>query len=149
MSSELSGPLVERAVQRSRRLIEADLADRLDSAAEALGIELALRAEGATSSIRLDEIKGSLLLALASVRDTTHAAITALNGAMSSAKDDPEALATSTRARGLLTEIHDVAGGGGPAGPGRGRRLGAREQRDRRERRADGRDAHRGPPRAA
>ncbi len=110
VSSELSGPLVERAVQRSRRLIEADLADRLDSAAEALGIELALRAEGATSSIRLDEIKGSLLLALASVRDTTHAAITALNGAMSSAKDDPEALATSTRARGLLTEIHDVAG---------------------------------------
>jgi len=110
VSSELSGPLVERAVQRSRRLIEADLADRLDSAAEALGIELAVRAEGATGSIRLEEIKGSLLLALASVRDTTHAAITALNGAMSSAKDDPEALATSTRARGLLTEIHDVAG---------------------------------------
>jgi ATP-dependent DNA helicase DinG len=110
VSSELSGPLVERAVQRSRRLIEADLADRLDSAAEALGIELAVRAEGATGSIRLEEIKGSLLLALASVRDTTHAAITALNATMSSTKDDPEALATMTRARGLLTEIHDVAG---------------------------------------
>jgi ATP-dependent DNA helicase DinG len=54
-------------------------------------------------------MEGSLLLALASVRDTTHAAITALN-ADSKSGDDPEALAARTRARGLLGEIHDVAG---------------------------------------
>ena len=110
VSSELSEPLIERAVQRTRRLVDADLADRLDSAAQALGIELTVRAEGAPGTVRVEEIKGSLLLALASVRDTTHAAITALNADSSSAKDDPEKAATNSRARGLLQEIHDIAG---------------------------------------
>ncbi len=109
VTSEISAALLERAVSRTRRLVDADLADRLDSSAEALGMELAARAEGLNGPVRILAIEGSLLLALASVRDTTHAGITALNSNASS-KDDPEALATSTRARGILSEIHDVAG---------------------------------------
>ncbi|MFN8170159.1 MAG: ATP-dependent DNA helicase [Candidatus Nanopelagicales bacterium] len=109
VSSEISGALVERAVSRARRLVEADLAERLDAAAEALGIELAVRAEGLRGPERVEKVEGGLLLALASVRDTTHAAITAIN-ALSKSGDDPEALAANTRARGALSEIHDVAG---------------------------------------
>ena len=76
---ELSGRAVERAAPRARRLVEADLAERLDSAAEALGIELAVRAEGLRGPERVEKVEGGLLLALAAVRDTTHAAITAIN----------------------------------------------------------------------
>jgi ATP-dependent DNA helicase DinG len=109
VTNELSGALVERAASRTRRLVEADLAERLESAGEALEIELAHRAEGLFGPVRIDRVEGSLLLALASVRDTTHAAIMALASDTSS-KDDPEALAARTRARGLLGEVHDVAG---------------------------------------
>jgi ATP-dependent DNA helicase DinG len=109
VSSELSGALMERAVSRARRQVEADLAERLDSAAEALGIELAVRAEGLRGPLRVEKVEGGLLLALAAVRDTTHAAITAIN-ADSKSGDDPEALASRVRARGLLSEMHDVAG---------------------------------------
>ena len=109
VSSELSAALIERAVSRTKRLVSADLADRLDSAAEALGIELTSQAEGLKGPQRVERVEGGLLLALASVRDTTHAAITALN-AESKSSGDAEALAARTRARGLLSEIHDVAG---------------------------------------
>ena len=109
VTSEISGALVERAASRTRRLIDADLADRLESAGEALEMELAHRAEGLFGPVRIERMEGTLLLALASVRDTTHAAMGAL-ASDSSSKDDQEALAAKTRARGLLGEVHDVAG---------------------------------------
>jgi ATP-dependent DNA helicase DinG len=110
VSSELSAPLVERAVQRSRRQLEADLVERLESAQEALEIELAARADGHSGPVRIERVEGTLLLALASLRDTTHAAVTKLTSVVSGAKDDPEGAAAASRARGLLTEIHDTAG---------------------------------------
>jgi ATP-dependent DNA helicase DinG len=109
VTSELAAGDVERALSRTRRLIDADVADRLESAAEAIGIELEMMADGLLGPIRVEKISGGLLLALAAVRDATHAAITALAGD-SSSKDDPEALAARQRARGLLGEVHDVAG---------------------------------------
>ena len=108
VTDEISEAMVDRASQRARRLVEADLSERLESAAEALGIELAARAEGLFGPVRIERVEGSLLLALAAVRDTTHAAITKLASDVS--KDDPEALAARTRAKGLLQEVHDVAG---------------------------------------
>jgi len=109
VTSELAAADVERALSRTRRLIDADVADRLESAAEAIGIELEVMAEGLLGPVRVEKITGGLLLALAAVRDATHAAITALASDASS-KDDPEALAARQRARGLLGEVHDVAG---------------------------------------
>jgi ATP-dependent DNA helicase DinG len=109
VTSELAAADVERALSRTRRLIDADVADRLESAAEAIGIELEVMAEGLLGPARVEKITGGLLLALAAVRDATHAAITALASDASS-KDDPEALAARQRARGLLGEVHDVAG---------------------------------------
>ncbi len=108
VTNEISEAMVDRASQRARRLVDADLSERLESAAEALGIELAVRAERLFGPVRIERVEGSLLLALAAVRDTTHAAITKLASDVS--KDDPEALAARTRAKGLLQEVHDVAG---------------------------------------
>ncbi len=109
VTSELSAQQVERASSRARRLVSADLAERLDSAAEALGIELDGRADGLLGPERITEVSGSLLLALAAVRDTSHAALTAM-ASDSSSKDDPDVLASRQRARGLLSDVHDVAG---------------------------------------
>jgi ATP-dependent DNA helicase DinG len=108
VTNEISEAMVDRATQRARRLVDADLSERLESAAEALGIELTVRAEGLFGPVRIEKVEGGLLLALAAVRDTTHAAITKLASDVS--KDDPEALAARTRAKGLLQEVHDVAG---------------------------------------
>jgi ATP-dependent DNA helicase DinG len=108
VTNEVSEAMVDRAAQRARRQVDPDLSERLESAAEALGIELTVRAEGLFGPVRIEKVEGSLLLALAAVRDTTHAAITKLASDVS--KDDPEALAARTRAKGLLQEVHDVAG---------------------------------------
>ena len=108
VTNEINEAMVDRAAQRARRLVDPDLSERLESAAEALGIELAVRAEGLFGPVRVEKVEGSLLLALAAVRDTTHAAVTKLASDVS--KDDPEALAARTRAKGLLQECHDVAG---------------------------------------
>ena len=108
VTNEISEAMVDRAAQRARRLVEADLSERLESVAEALGIELAVRAEGLLGPVRVESVTGGLLLALAAVRDTTHAAVTKLASDVS--KDDPEALAARARAKGLLQEVHDVAG---------------------------------------
>ncbi|MFN8148449.1 MAG: ATP-dependent DNA helicase [Candidatus Nanopelagicales bacterium] len=110
VTDEISGNAVHRAAQRTRRLVDADLAERLETAAEALEIELAARAEGLFGPVRVEKVEGTLLLALASVRDSSHAAITALAKDASSKDSDPESLAALTRARGLLGEVHDVAG---------------------------------------
>jgi len=110
VSTELSEPLIDRAVQRARRLLEADRVERLESAAQAVGIELAARADGHNGSVRIETVEGGLLLALAALRDQTHAAVSTLTTEMNSTKDDPEKVAQISRARGLLTEVHDVAG---------------------------------------
>ncbi|HET7902813.1 MAG TPA: ATP-dependent DNA helicase [Candidatus Nanopelagicales bacterium] len=110
VTDEISGSAVHRAASRTKRLVDAALADRLDDAAEALEIELAARAEGLFGPVRIEKVEGTLLLALAAVRDSTHAAITALAKDASSKDSDPESLATLSRARGLLGEMHDVAG---------------------------------------
>jgi ATP-dependent DNA helicase DinG len=108
VTNELSAAAVERAASRARRLVGEEIAERLDSAVEALEVELSVRAEGLLGPVRIDEVSGGLLLALASVRDTTHAAISAL--AKDPGGEDPEGLAARSRARGLLGEVHDVAG---------------------------------------
>ena len=108
VTNEISEAMVERAAQRARRLVEPDLSERLESAAEALGIELSVRAEGLFGPVRIEKVEGGLLLALAAIRDTTHAAISKLSADVS--KDDPEALAARSRAKGLLQEVNDVAG---------------------------------------
>ena len=109
VTSELSASDVERAIARTKRLVDADITDRCEAAAEALEIELQTLVEGHLGPFRIERITGGLLLACAAVRDATHAALTALSSE-SSSKDDPEGLAARQRARGLLTEIHDVAG---------------------------------------
>jgi len=109
VTNEISSPMLERAVSRARRLLEADLVERLEAAGEALEMELVARAEGLFGPVRIEKVEGSLLLALASVRDTTHAAISKL-AADASSRDDQEANAAKSRARGLLGEVHDVAG---------------------------------------
>mgnify|MGYP003325276953 FL=1 len=108
VTSELSANDVERAISRVRRMVDADVVERCESAAEALEIELAALVQDQPGPVRIEKITGGLLLACAAVRDASHAALTALAGDKSG--DDPEALAARQRARGLLTELHDVAG---------------------------------------
>ena len=108
VTNELSAAAVERASSRAKRLVGPEIAERLEAAAEGLDLELAMRAEGLLGPVRIEEVSGGLLLALASVRDTAHAAITVL--AKDAVQNDPEELAARTRARGLLGEVHDVAG---------------------------------------
>ena len=113
VTAEMSGAMLGRAISRARRMLDEDLVDRLESAAEALDIELLHLAEGATGPRRIEEVSGRLLLALTAIRDTTHAALTAMTserGARDAAKDDPEVGAARQRAKGLLSEVHDVAG---------------------------------------
>lgn len=109
VTGELSANAVLRASQRTRRLLSEEVVDRIESAAEALEIDLAARAEGQYGPVRIEKLDSSLTLTLAAVRDSAHAAITQLTKDLSS-KDDPDSLAASSRARGLLTEIFDVAG---------------------------------------
>ena len=109
VTAELAAAMVERAAQRARKQLDDDGYDRLESAAEGLATELTALAE--SGGRRIERVEGGLALALASVRDSCHAAI----GAMSSsenrdrAKADPEAGAALQRAKGLLGEVHDVA----------------------------------------
>jgi ATP-dependent DNA helicase DinG len=108
VTSELSSGDIERAISRSRRLLDAELVERCESAAEALEIEVAALAAQALGPVRLEQVTGGLLLACAAVRDAMHAALTALAADIST--EDAEGLAARQRARGLLGEIHDVAG---------------------------------------
>ncbi len=109
---ELSAAAVERAASRARRHLSDDTQDRLESAGEALGAELSAAAGGARGAVRIEQVDGTLLLALAAVRDASHGAITEMSNSANreEAKADPETGAALQRAKGLLGEVHDVAG---------------------------------------
>jgi ATP-dependent DNA helicase DinG len=104
---ELSAALVERAVSRSRRLLDPDLAERLDEAAEAVAEELLAQVGPAGSPVRIEKVAGSMVSTLAALRDVCHAAVSALGP---SKQDDGDSAASRSRARAALEEVHDVAG---------------------------------------
>ncbi|HET8971199.1 MAG TPA: ATP-dependent DNA helicase, partial [Candidatus Nanopelagicales bacterium] len=109
VTTELSAPAVERALARSRRYVGEETVDRLEDAAALLGAELTGFAESGGG--RLTAVAGSLELALRSVRDACHRAITDMGNGQNRdrAKADPEVGAAQQRAKGLLGEVHDVA----------------------------------------
>lgn len=109
---ELSAAAVDRAASRARRQVPEDTFDRLQSAGEALGIELTELASGVRGAVRIEQVEGTLLLALAAVRDASAQAVSEMSNSTNRelAKTDPEAGAALQRAKGLLGEVHDVAG---------------------------------------
>lgn len=106
ISADLSGGLVERAASRSRRLVGPEVIERLDDCADAL--DQALREAITNGPVRLVEDNRMITLALASVRDATHLAITVIQSEADSTQ--PDDLAVRQLARGALEEIHDTAG---------------------------------------
>lgn len=106
ISADLSGGVVERAAARARRLVGPEVIERLDDCADAL--DQALRGAIANGPVRLIEDNRMITLALASVRDATHLAITVIQSEADSTQ--PDDLAVRQLARGALEEIHDTAG---------------------------------------
>ncbi len=104
---ELSAALVERAVSRSRRLLDPDRAERLDEATAAVAEELLAQAGPSGSPVRVEKVAASMVSTLAALRDACHAAVSALGP---SKQDDGDAAAARSRARAGLEEVHDVAG---------------------------------------
>ncbi len=101
-TGDLSAAGVETAARRCGRLIEDAVADRLKEAAEGLGILLEELPQG-----RMDVLSPALGNTLATVRDATHACITALGP---DKKDsDPGDMAARKAARSSLEDLHDTA----------------------------------------
>ena len=107
VTAELSAAMVQKAASRARRLVDADLVGDLDDAADGLADELAVRAAGGGG--RLEKVEGTLVSALAALRDACHAVSGAL-GSKAGSGDDPDAGAAKQRARAAVDEVHDVAG---------------------------------------
>lgn len=106
-AAELSGPMFDRALARSRSLVDDATVDRLEAAGEAVSAALDGLAAERASGQRLTELPRSVTLALTLARDATHSAMAGL-GADSGTS--PEDLAARAMARGALEEIHDVVG---------------------------------------
>ncbi|MBB5131126.1 ATP-dependent DNA helicase DinG [Thermocatellispora tengchongensis] len=103
VTGELSEATVSLAVRRVGRLIEQQVADRLQEAAEDLKALLAAAPPG-----RVDDLPPVLGQTLALVRDAARACITAL-GPRGTGKDDAEAAGARKAAFTALDEVHDTA----------------------------------------
>lgn len=106
-AAELSGGMFDRAISRSRGLVEEATVDRLEAAAEAVSDALDRLAAEQAAGQRLETLPKDVVLALTLARDATHSAIAVVGGDGGSS---PEDLAARAMARGALEEIHDVVG---------------------------------------
>lgn len=102
---ELSAPMVERAIARSKSWVDDHMMTQLLDSADALAGALE---EGSESEMVLvDSLPKSLLLALTLVRDAVRNALAMIN---KQEAGSPELLASRARALGALDEVMDVAG---------------------------------------
>ncbi|NKQ54843.1 ATP-dependent DNA helicase [Amycolatopsis sp. K13G38] len=100
-TGELTASMVAIAVRRCGKLIDADIADRLQESSEGLGIIIEDLAPG-----RMDTLPKPLSGAVTAVRDAARACITALGG---DRKEDVEEATARKLARSQLEEVHDTA----------------------------------------
>jgi ATP-dependent DNA helicase DinG len=100
-TGELTSSAVAIAVRRCGKLIDADIADRLQEASEGLAMILEDLPPG-----RLDALPKPLAGAVTAVRDGAHACITALG---SERKEDVDEATARKLARSQLEEVHDTA----------------------------------------
>ena len=100
-TGELTASTVAIAVRRCGKLIDADVADRLQEAGEGLAIIIEDLAPG-----RMDTLPTPLAGAVTAVRDAAHACLTALG---SDRKEDVEEATARRLARSQLDEVHDTA----------------------------------------
>ncbi|MDE3722691.1 ATP-dependent DNA helicase [Nocardiopsis sp. N85] len=105
-TSVATGALTERAVtaaaKRASRLIEPMVSERLSEAADGLALMFADAPEG-----RIDHIDDALAGAVAAVRDTASACLTAIGP--SPGEQEAEAASERRLALAALTEVHDTA----------------------------------------
>jgi ATP-dependent DNA helicase DinG len=108
-TDELSVSDVHRAASRARREVEPAFIERLEDAAALLESEIQALMDGRSGTVRIESVQGSLLLALAGVRDASHAAVTAMN-ANKDRSEDPDTVSARHRAKAAADQVHDVAG---------------------------------------
>ena len=108
ITSELSVAMAEKAVSRSRRLLDPETLESLQRATDSLDDSMRLASADLPGPTRQEELGRDLVLALTMLRDSLHQAVAEVNAD----KDmkDPDALAARQQARGALEEVHDVAG---------------------------------------
>ena len=107
ITSELTVSMVEKAISRVRKQIDAETVERLEVASETLDDAMREEALALGGPTQLISLPKNVLLALTMVRD-------ACNNAMSELATDrdkePSAMAARQQARGALEDVHDVAG---------------------------------------
>jgi ATP-dependent DNA helicase DinG len=107
ITSELTVSMVEKAISRVRKQIDAETVERLEVASETLDDAMREEALALGGPTQLTSLPKNVLLALTMVRD-------ACNNAMSEMAADrdkePSAMAARQQARGALEDVHDVAG---------------------------------------
>jgi ATP-dependent DNA helicase DinG len=107
ITSELTVSMVEKAISRVRKQIDAETVERFEVASETLDDAMREEALALGGPTQLTSLPKSVLLALTMVRD-------ACNNAMSELAADrdkePSAMAARQQARGALEDVHDVAG---------------------------------------
>jgi ATP-dependent DNA helicase DinG len=108
VTGELTLTMLDRAVTRSRRLLDPETLDRLQSATEAVDDALRLAVDEAAGPQRLTTLPRDAVLALTGLRDVCHQALAEVNADRST--QDQDALALRQQAAGALDEVHDVAG---------------------------------------
>jgi ATP-dependent DNA helicase DinG len=107
VTAEISMPMIERAISRSRRQVDQATLDQVQAAAEAFEDALSEASLDATGPIRLPAMPRDLVLALTLLRDACHQGLTQLAGA---GEKDPDVLAARQHARAAVEEVHDTAG---------------------------------------
>lgn len=100
-TEELTSSMVATASRRCGRLVDQHYADRLDEAADGLGLLL-----GEATPGRWDTLGRELGGGLTAVRDAAHGCITALGGER---REDPEVAAARRLALALLDQVHGAA----------------------------------------
>jgi ATP-dependent DNA helicase DinG len=108
VSVELNVRAVERAAARSRSLLDTDVLELLQDAADGLGGALAEQAAQIGGEGTLIELGQTLLLALTSVRDAGHVALGELAGDRDGS--DPDAINRRQQALAAIETVHDIAG---------------------------------------
>ena len=108
VTGELSPAMLDKAVARSRRLLDPETLDRLQAALDAVDDALRLAAEEHAGPSRLTALPRELVLTLSGLRDACHQALAEVNADRSA--QDQDALALRQQAAAALDEVHDVAG---------------------------------------
>jgi ATP-dependent DNA helicase DinG len=102
-TDELRVPMIERSARRASRYVKDSLVNSLVAAGARLSLVLDQVPPG-----RLDVLPGSLVDALAEVRDSVHPVLSAL-GEGDRDRSDHQAEANRRRARSAAQEVHEVA----------------------------------------